>query len=64
MRQDTWPPTSSVTPGWPASPPVTFWQGANGRPEVEVLVEGENAEATLTYVFTFVGPAIAATPAP
>ena len=43
--------------------PVTLRQGADGRPEVAVTVEGENPEATATYVLTLLAPA-AATPAP
>ncbi|MEA2583419.1 MAG: hypothetical protein QOF33_1504, partial [Thermomicrobiales bacterium] len=47
-----------------APAPVTLRQGADGRPEVAVTVEGENPEATQTYVFTQVEASAAATPAP
>jgi CubicO group peptidase (beta-lactamase class C family) len=47
-----------------APTPVTLRQGADGRPEVVVTVEGENPEATQTYVFTQVEASAAATPAP
>ncbi len=44
--------------------PVTLQQGADGRPEVAVTVEGDTPEATQTYVLTLLASAAAATPAP
>ena len=42
--------------------PVTFRQGDNGRPEIVAVVEDEGGPTT--YVFTFLGPGLAATPTP
>jgi hypothetical protein len=42
--------------------PVTFRQGDDGRPEVVAEVPDEGGP--ITYLFTFVGPDLAATPTP
>jgi CubicO group peptidase (beta-lactamase class C family) len=44
--------------------PITLRRGANGRPEIAVTVEGENPEATETYVLTRLEPEAVATPTP
>jgi CubicO group peptidase (beta-lactamase class C family) len=43
--------------------PIVLQEGADGTPEVVVTVEGENPEATETYVWSILVPA-AATPVP
>jgi hypothetical protein len=48
--------------GAPAT--LTFRPGAGGRPEIVATVDGENSEATATYVLTLLAPAAGATPTP
>jgi CubicO group peptidase (beta-lactamase class C family) len=43
--------------------PVILQRGADGTPEIAITVEGENPEATATYVLTLLVP-VAATPVP
>jgi CubicO group peptidase (beta-lactamase class C family) len=51
-----------VDPPLAGSTPVTFRQGADGQPEVVAEVPTESGPTT--YVFTLVGPDLAATPTP
>jgi len=51
-----------VDPPLAGPTPVTFRQGADGQPEVVAEVPTESGPTT--YVFTFVGPDLAATPTP
>jgi CubicO group peptidase (beta-lactamase class C family) len=50
-----------VDPPLAGPTPVTIRRSEDGRPEVVVIVPGEAEE---TYVFTFLGPGLAATPTP